>query len=86
METNQIAIKSVKQVVIKGQVELQGEMRNITITKWDSKNNVSAFYINVMGKKMYIGAGKETPKLTDIQNITFTFLPETATTENTENQ
>lgn len=72
-ELNVVSVSSPKEVVIKGKVMFDGKLVDIIITKWDTKNNVVAFHMIVMGKKFYVGAGKDTPKLSDIENITFTF-------------
>lgn len=67
------AIAHYKDVVIKGEVEIKGVVEVVEITKFDTKNNVVAFNMLFMGKKFYVGAGKDTPKLSDIKNITFEF-------------
>lgn len=63
-------IKNYKNVVIKGEVTFNGKVEKVIITKFDQKNNVVAFFINFMGKKFYVGAGKDTPKLSDVKNLT----------------
>lgn len=61
------------QVKIIGKVEFQGETRDIEITKFDIKNDVVAFNIKAFGKNVYVGAGKDTPSLSQIQDIQFIF-------------
>lgn len=67
----QVKLANYKDLKIKAQIEVAGKVHDVEVVKWDSKNNVIGFFVKTeFGKgKVYVGAGKESPKLTDLKNI-----------------
>lgn len=65
-----IKLNDIKKLRIFGTLEFEGQNREVEVVKMDKQNNVMGFKITIFGgKKVYVGASKHNPKLSDLKNI-----------------